>query len=1105
MPKWFPSSCGRALVVAALGSLSWAQTAQPASSASSTPDSCEITGRVTTGNVPLPGVAITAANSLTGKKSVTSTELDGSYALTVGPKGRFVVRAEFAGFQTATSEVIVNTANCHPVVNLPMTLLSRVQRTPTTQQGIATGDDEEAAIGSGQGTSITAQRGFQNLGLNMDAGGAGTAPSSSGTGEISAAGMPPSSFVNEGATESVAVSANNNAAQSNEGMFNPGDMRMGDGGFGGQGGPGGGGFRGGPGGFGGGGGGRGGVFMLGGRRGRFNFNQPHGSIFYTLGDSAFDAKPFSLTGQPIAKPSYVQNHFGAVIGGPLNIPHIYKGGTKTFFFLNYTGNLSQNPFSAFSTVPTAAERNGDFTGVTNPDSRPVAVMDPATGRPFAGNVPVSSSAQELLKYIPMPNLPGTVQNFHYVTSTTSQNQNLNLRVIHNFGSGGFTPGAGRRGGGNNINFGFHYTRSNNNLANPFPSISGNSHSTGWDIPIGWVKSKGHLTSSVHFDFNRSASRTTNAYAGVLNVAEQAGITGVSTDPFDWGVPALSFTNYGGVQDITPREQTNQTITIGDNLIWNHGKHNLRFGGEYRRLQINPRSDANARGSFVFSGLYSGYDFADFLLGLSQQASAQYGATSYHFRGNVWNGYVQDDWRMRSNLTFNLGLRYEYFAPLTELNNRIVNLDIAPGVSAVMPVCPAGSPALASECANGTGPYGGAYPSSLVNPDRNNFAPRVGIAWKAAKNTVVRAGYGINYNTSAYNAIALQMAYQPPFAFTETNLGTATTALPITNAFGNAPADTTTNNYAVDKNYRMGYVQIWNLDIQRVLKRDIVVNVSYTGTKGTRLDILTAPNRTATGLLLPGVQPFLLETSLGDSIMHSGSISVQKRMSGGISLGGRYVFSKSIDDASTVGGAGGGGVVAQDPNDIAAERGLSSFDRRQQLTGNFNFEFPFGMNKKWLNTKGTASSVFGDWSLSGSYTIESGTPFTPRIIGSFADVARGTNGTLRADYNGLPVTLANPGINEWFNTAAFEAPAPGTYGDAGRNSVIGPGAVILNMALAKDFSFSDTRNLEVRWQASNALNTPQFTTIDTVVSSPTFGKVVGVGSMRTMQLVARFRF
>jgi hypothetical protein len=1095
-------ACGRLLLLGCLSQALLAQSnEQPV--AASQPASCEISGKVSAGNIPLPGVNISAANSLTGKKSITSSDLDGSYSLLVGPKGRFIVRAEFSAFAPATQEVLVNAGNCHPKVDFPMTLQSRVQTAPE--------DGETARTLQRSGGYMSAQRGFQNLGLSMDASTSGADVQGGGggvNGSENGSGMPPASFVNDGSTESVAIAGNN--AQSNESMFGD-DMHMrGDGppgaGPGGPGSPGGPGGRPGGGHFGGPDGGRPGAFMLGGRRGRFNFNQPHGAIFYTLGDSAFDAKPFSLTGQPTEKPSYTQNRFGFVLGGPLNIPHIYKGGTKTFFFLNFFGNLSQNPYDAFSTVPTQDERSGIFTGLTNRDGTPVQIVDPTTGQAFGNNtIPssmISDSAKELLKYIPAPNLPGRTQNLHYVTSLTNQNQNLNFRLIHNFGSGGFTPGMGRRGGGNNINFGFHYQNSNNDLGNPYPTLTGNAHSTGWDIPVGWVKSKGHLTNNFRVDFNRSTADTTNAYAGLLNVAGLAGITGVSSDPFDWGVPGLSFTNYGGVTDFTPRAQHNQTITVNDGMIWNHGKHNLRWGGEFRRLQINTRTDSNARGSFIFTGLYSGYDFSDFLLGLSQQASIQCAASGdacqeagnygYHFRGNVWNAYVQDDWRLRSNLTLNLGLRYEYYSPLTEENNRLVNLDIAPGFTAVAPVLP-----------GQTGPYSGTYPGGLVNPDRNNFAPRVGIAWKPFSKTVVRAGYGINYNTSAFTNIALQMAYQPPFAITQTNLGTVTAAIPITNAFPSSLPDNTTNNYAADLNYRMGYVQIWNLDIQREIKRDFVLSVSYTGTKGTRLDIVEAPNRTATGLLIPGVQPFLWETSQGDSIMHSGTVRLRKRMSGGVSLGATYVFSKSIDDASSIGG--GATVVAQDAQDIAAERGLSSFDRRHQLTGDFIFELPFGQNKKWLNTKSTASTVLGDWSLSATFTVESGIPFTPRIIGSFTDVSRGTNGTLRADYTGLPIALSDPSLGEWFNTAAFAAPVAGQYGNAGRNSIIGPGTAVLNLSLAKDFQMGETRNLEIRWQANNVLNSPQYTTIDTVLSSPTFGQVVGVGSMRTMQLVARFRF
>ena len=224
------------------------------------------------------------------------------------------------------------------------------------------------------------------------------------------------------------------------------------------------------------------------------------------------------------------------------------------------------------------------------------------------------------------------------------------------------------------------------------------------------------------------------------------------------------------------------------MIWTHGKHTLRWGGDFRRIQINTETDGNARGSFVFTGLNTaqmvngapvagtGYDFADFLLGLPQQTSVQYGYDNYHFRGNSWDMYLQDEWRARSNLSLNIGLRYEYVSPFSETNGRIVNLDIAPGFTAVAPVQP-----------GQTGPYTGTvYPTSLTKPDRNNFAPRLGIAWKATKNAVVRAGYGINYNTTAYQNIVQNMAFQPPFSITQTNVQSVNGQLTLQNGFPPPP-------------------------------------------------------------------------------------------------------------------------------------------------------------------------------------------------------------------------------------------------------------------------------------------------------------------------------
>ncbi len=1079
---------------------------------------CNINGRVLSSGVPLPGVAITAANNLTGKKVASSSDVNGVFSVSVPANGRYVLRGELAGFAPSTAEVTINAANCHSRSDLQMMLASRVQASEQREQR------QQAAVAAQAAGAM--RGGFQNLALA--AGDTGAMPDESADNSAAPAGLPAEALNPDAATESVAISGN--AGQTNDMLFGGNDpaMReriqdirdqaaqgqfgpearqmMAGGGPGGRGGPGG--IRGGP--DGGPGGGRP-ILMIGGRggRGRFNINQPHGSLFYSASDSALDAKPYSLTGLPTPKPSYFQQRFGGAVGGPLKIPHIYDGGTKTFFFFMYNGNRAENPYDVFSTVPTLAERSGDFSQTLVPNGpnagQPVTILNPFTRQAFANSqIPagmINSAAAGLLPFIPLPNLPGDAQNFHYVTSATNDSDAINMRIMHNFGAAGGGPfggfggmrGGGGRGTRNNLNFGLHWQRASSQQDNPFPSVQGKSASTSWNVPVGWVFGRGHWTSNLRFTWSENRTATTNLYSLLENVTGNLGIAGVSHAPFDWGLPSLSFSSVSGLNDIAPLSRRSQTFSLGENVIWRHNKHTIRWGGDFRRIYLDPRTDKNASGSFTFTGLYSGFDFADFLLGLPQQASVQYGNAEYHFSQNSWDLYVQDDWRVRSNLTLNVGLRYEYVSPYSERDNRIVNLDVAPGFTAVAPVTP-----------GGVGPYTGVFPSGLVDPQRKNFAPRVGFAWKPFSKTVVRGGYGINYNTGAYGSIVQNLAYQPPFSVTETNLGTLASPLLLQTALTAATPNTTTNNYGVDRNFRLGYVQMWNLNVQRELRPTLFLNVGYTGSKGTALDMLRAPNRGPDGLLITGVEPFLWESSQGVSIMHAGSISLRKRMSSGLSVGGTYTFSKSIDNASSIGG--GTTVVAQNDQDLAAERGLSSFDQRHRLSVDYVFELPFGQNKRWLaSDNGALARVFGDWQWSGNVAIASGLPFTARVLGNVADVARGTNGTLRADVTGLPIVIANPSVAEWFNTAAFVVPPFGQFGDAGRNTIEGPWTYTFNMAMSKNFRLGDVRGLELRVQANNVFNTPQYTAIDTTVNSRTYGRVTSVGAMRRLQMIARFHF
>jgi hypothetical protein len=1099
-----------------------------------------IRGVVKSGNMPIPGASVSISLESPSQQVSAWTDVNGSYSVTVASYGSYKVRVQMVAFANSTQQAVIDAAHLDVQVNFELILLSRTH--------------EEVPQPRRPGGQDGTQRGFQRLsaaqGMVDQEGGANA------TSDVVPSGMPVPGIDPNSATESIAISGNTsnslNSLSGDELQQRINDARQQGGGFGA---PGGFGAAGG-GGFGGGGGrGGGGPMTITGRRG-FDINHPHGSIYYGIGDYALNAAPYALAGEPPTNPAYEQNSFGGSVGGPLNIPKIYHGGAKTFFFVNYNGKRGQNPFDQFSTVPTLLERQGNFSQTTytsGPETGlPVTVYNPATHTPFANNTitQINPIASGLLQYIPLPNLvppPGDYQNFQFVTSAHNSSDDLNMRINHSFGA---APVRGRRSGGrnasrNSLTFGLHYHGSSSTITNPFPSVGGNTGVRSFDVPVGYVRSIGKLTNSLRFDFNRSRTSTQNLYAFNNDIAGNLGISGISTNPFDWGLPNLSFTDFSGLQDTNPQLLRNQTYTFSDSVVWIHGKHNWRWGGDFRRIQLNTETVSNGRGSFVFSGINTseivngnalpatGYDFADFLLGLPQQTSVQFGSDSYHFHGNYWDLYAQDEWKVRGNLTLNLGVRYEYVSPLSEENNLIADLALSPGV-----LNPAlGAPIVAVALPGQDSPYSGRLPNSLVRPDRKAFAPRVGFAWKPLSKTVVRGGYGINYNTGAYQGIVQQLAFQPPFSTAETNIQTGAGDLTLQNGFPTPTSAAITNNYAVNPNYRFGYVQIRNLDIQQQIKPTLLLNIDYTGTKGTNLDILEAPNRTITPMgiqiRISNVQAFTFENSIGDSEANAGSVRLRKRLAKGISIGGLYTFSKSIDDASSIGagatsgantaglgaggtGASGGGPtasagsgansVAQNPFDIAAERGLSSFNQTHKFTGDYLWELPFGHDRHWLTGNTPLRAIFGDWQWSGDWTLASGLPFTPHFVDAASEVNGGTNGTLRPNLvPGQSIQISNPSIGRWFNPAAFVTPPAGHYGDARRNSIIGPPTHGFDMALTKVVPLKESRTLEFRAQATNVFNIPNYSSIDTSVTSPTFGRVTAIGAMRQITMTARFRF
>jgi Carboxypeptidase regulatory-like domain len=520
--------------------------------------SFEISGSVKSGKTPLPGVTVTAANTLTGKKYSIATGLDGSYKFSGLPRGRYVVRVEFMAFAPQTQEIVLKPDTPTGKFDAEMILASRQAEQSPTSAAIA---------------AITGGRGFQSLSLEnslsaLEGGASGGATGGGGTGGASAgdiASLPMGGAGTDVSNESVSISGAQGRSQ-DFGAGSEDDLQSRIEEFrqraqaaglipGGptQGGAGGGGGFGGPGGFGG-----GGPIAIG-RLGRgFNVNQPHGFLYFSDDDANFDAKPYSLTGIETPKASYNFARFGANAGGPLTIPHIFNGGGKWFFFAGWNGSRGSQPYDAYSTVPTAAERAGNFSGATYNDGTPVAIFNPTTGEQFSFNgqanvinpALLSAQAKALLQYIPLPNLDTVTNNFHYVTDQDSDTDAISLRLIHNFGDSTNGPfgGGGRGGGGrngrhaqNNINFGLNYSRNNSATVNPYPSLAGNTNTQGVQATGGWTYGNGRRTNILRFTYNHNHVSTSNLYSNNIDVAGLAGIGGVSTDPFDFGLPGISFT------------------------------------------------------------------------------------------------------------------------------------------------------------------------------------------------------------------------------------------------------------------------------------------------------------------------------------------------------------------------------------------------------------------------------------------------------------------------------------------------------------------------------------------------------------------------------------
>jgi hypothetical protein len=646
----------------------------------------------------------------------------------------------------------------------------------------------------------------------------------------------------------------------------------------------------------------------------------------------------------------------------------------------------------------------------------------------------------------------------------------------------------------------------------FPGLDTHRSNFGQNIGLSGNHSfKSRLFANWRVSLNRTRTESTNAFSYTRDVEGDLGITGVSKDPINWGPPTINFSNYGNIALGNPSLNRNQTLSVSGGINKMAGKHSYRAGVDANWAQRNSKTDSNGRGTFTFTGYATilfdeqgrqvsgtGNDFADFLLSLPYATSRRYVDSSVNPQGNglylrnrTWNLYVMDNWRVRSNLTLNYGIRYEYTGPSFEKYDRLVSLDANSDFSELAQVFPGEK-----------GPLSDRYFSrSLVNPDRNNFAPRVGIAWRPKNGSpfVFRLGYGISYNPSSYSSIVGQLINQPPFAVTQDLAADRANPLTIVNGFPINPDLTVLNTFGVDPGYKPSYAQQWNLDIQTQLSRIYVLNVSYNGSKGTGLDILRAPNRSS------NAGYFTYQTNGGSSIYHGLNVQLSRRFSRGFNMTNSYTFSKSIDDAS----GGGGSSIAQNDADLAAERSLSSQDQRHNFQTSFAYELPIGQNRKFFATASAKLlNIISGWTFNGNLTIASGNPLSPRYASSSGSTSSAAlYNALRPDATGEEISLprSERTVQKFFNTAAFSIPS-GAYGNAGRNIIPGPGSNSINLSVRKGFRLDENnRRVDLSWQVQNLLNHPNWSSVSTTVNALNFGRVTGMRAMRSMSFDLRLRF
>lgn len=804
-------------------------------------------------------------------------------------------------------------------------------------------------------------------------------------------------------------------------------------------------------------------------------NRLHGSAYSFFRNAALDARNFfSPAGQ--SDPRYQRNQYGFALGGPIR-------KDRTFFFTDFEGRRLNEGLPRETNVPSALERQGDFSQSGLP-----FVIDPFSQRPFPGNrVPsfyLNPVGVNIANLYPLPNQPVRGRNYIAAPILRDNSETFDVRIDHSLSERSELMG--------------RYSVSDRRLTEPFagnafPQFAGYGNSVPHRAQNGVI---GHtqvftpnFINELRLGYNRVAIEVNHENAGV-DMNRAVGLPGFARQQRQLGLSYISVLGYSplGHEYNNPQASNSNTYQLTNTATWTRGRTIWKFGTDIRKFDQRAFRDVQSRGLINFVG-FTGNALTELLLGIPAVTGGARLDNRQHLRGESYNLFAQGQHRLRDDLTLNFGLRYEFNSPPVDPQNRASLYNPATG-------------AISQVGTDGV-------PRAGYASDRNNFGPRVGFAWAPGdRKTVLRGGYGVYFDQSALAPSEGLYFSAPYFDF---RLFVTSQQFPLTlqNPFPeNYPFPSPASAFTMNRGMRTPYIQHFNLQVQRQLGRSTVVEAGYVGAKGTRLLMARDLNEAAPSVAQFPVRPNRMFEDINElesrasSNYHSLQASVRRSLAHGFSLLSSYTYGKSIDDASNFFPSAGDANFPQNSRDTSFERARSGFDVRQRFTaaGIWMIPCPMKAKARWL---------LAGWQVNGTATLQTGRPFTVALPGELDNSGTGRS-SLGFGANDRPNLiggpgLTNPGPSAWFSTAAFAVPARGTFGNAGRNILDGPGLAALNLSVLKNFEVVEGTTLQFRAESFNALNRTNFNQPQNFLGAAGFGAITSAQNPRLVQLGLKLLF